>query len=58
MNLNDPVEMVICDTCGCVVEGTLTQLHVDWHDSLMIHEPLSEEQYPVANPERARLQER
>jgi hypothetical protein len=35
----DETQMIVCDTCRCVVEGTTEgmQRHSDWHDEVMTY---------------------
>jgi len=52
--MNTPVDMIVCDACGCVVHPNSLDTHSDWHDSLEGNGPIT--QVPrVASPSRTQV---
>lgn len=49
--------MLVCDTCGCLVEEEMLERHKDWHADLLMLSSLPKYEGPVANPGRHKVDE-
>ncbi len=46
--------MLICETCGCLVDPELTEVHQNWHEDLLKRGDLAQGG-EVANPKRTKI---
>jgi hypothetical protein len=47
--------MLTCETCGCLVDPEMTEIHQNWHEDLVKKSDLNKG--CVANPRRTKLDE-